>query len=181
MIFLGLFLTLFSCATTHEKQSPSNLTISIKESTSDDIKRVSADSAINPFLEPATLLRGKLNEFYTVIIDIETPEPIELDVIATMVSGKDVYIPAYLKEDFLQFWAIYDSHDSPSETLSVTKRNNLIQKYCLPGELMQLKKGNYIFYLPFVGPNPIPKPAEIYVQISGRDGIYAEFINEVED
>lgn len=167
-LILFFFAILFqSCNSSpaYVKDSPELIISNIKEQ---ELMKLASDSLVNPYIEPRTLIRGKLNEFYVVRLDFNLVKNSKVNILANMYSSRDKKPTAYLYEEdkFIAYWEAYLNHDTVDDNVIFTKKMNIINATCFPSFTFMQKAGKSIIYLPFIGKNPIPRPTEIFVQVS---------------
>ena len=124
----------------------------------------------NPYLEPRTLIRGKLNEFHIVKLSLNLPEATRISIIAEAkkLDGSEA-AKVYDQNTFAEFWDANTTVESTSGS-EIQKKNSSISRSCIPAFSFTANAGQSEFYIPFVGRNPIPRPAKIYVQVSTGSG-----------
>jgi len=170
IIFYLSLLSIFflSCVTSYPNYTKEIPEILISNSKEKEILKIISSPSINPYIEPSTVLRGKLNEFFVVRIDFNLEKDTEIKITADMNSLKDKKTVAYLyeREQFLAYWEGFLSHDSIEDNLQYTKKTNSIRKTCFPEFSFLQKAGRSVLYLPFIGKNPIERPTEVYVQVT---------------
>lgn len=120
----------------------------------------------NPYLEPQTLLRGKLNEFYILKLQFNLPTNMLVSII-TEITSKDGQeaAKAYDKNAFTDFWDI-NTMTYPDNDAKNQNRNTAIARSCIPAMSFTQRAGVNTLFLPIIGKNPIPRPAKIYIQVS---------------
>lgn len=125
------------------------------------------DSSTNPFMEPSSLLRGKFNEFYVIAIQLNLPKESRISIIAEM-SANDGSVPAspYYREYLKEYWELYAERASTSDNVAAASKRNLIDNNVPASAIFKQAAGQTTLYLPFIGPNPIHRPANVYVQVS---------------
>jgi len=124
----------------------------------------------NPYLEPRTLIRGKLNEFYIVKLSLNLPETSRVSIIAEAkkLDGSEA-AKAYDQNTFIEFWDANTTVESTSGS-EIQKKNSSITRSCIPAFSFTASAGQTEFLIPLVGKNPIPRPAKIYIQVSAGSG-----------
>ncbi len=169
MIIVAIALVaLGSCATVNV-YDPSIPSVAITRANSSDIARFGSSFEINPYLEPKTLLRGKLNEFVVMKVALNLQNDSRISVIADITTAADPKAAvANDKFAFTEYWNFFSGGDA--ETQMARKRLNTLDQTCIPALSFVQKAGKYTYYIPFVGNNPIPRPAKIYVQVSTGSG-----------
>jgi len=185
VILIGVFLSALSfqsCTTTslYSKELPEASVFSLTDRV--NILKVIGNPSTNPYIEPSTVLRGKLDEFYIVKIDFNLEKASRIDIVARMdlANGSPAAYP-YDREQFLAYWEGFASHDLIEDNVEYVKKMNAIRNTCFPSYSFIQKSGRSILYLPFIGKNPIPRPAKVYVQVYMENGKLFEFTDEVEE
>lgn len=168
LVFTTAILLLFSCATRPSFDASLPL-ISIEKINAADLSKFGSSFETNPYLEPKTLLRGKLNEFFVVKISFNLQEDSEVLITAEAI-GKDgndtaTAYDSYALKDFWEFAANFET-DNPK----FQKKMLALEKTCIPGYSFNQKAGKTEYYMPFVGKNPLPRPTSIYVQVALASG-----------
>jgi len=142
----------------------------ISKASDDDIKAYGRNFDENPYLEPRTLIRGKLNEFFIVKIQFNLPSESKISIIAdaTAKDGKEA-ARAYDTQGFIAFWEsnIFKDEDNDAQK---QRKYTSIERSCVPSMNFSQRAGQNTLYLPIVGANPIPRPAKIYVQVATSSG-----------
>jgi len=122
----------------------------------------------NPYLEPRTLIRGKLNEFFIVKIQFNLASESRISIIAEAVSadGKQA-ARVYDTQGFKAYWEanIFKDNDTQKQ-----RKFTSIERSCIPAMSFTQRAGQGELFIPIVGSNPIPRPAKIYVQVSASSG-----------
>lgn len=154
-----------SCATTpafNANKPP----VSISQATQTELRQFGPNSDTNPFIEPRTLVRGKLNEFYLVRLELNLVSESPVSILAEA-KGLDGTETAKAL-DMYAFEAYWDSvtYREPDNDAKIQSRITNIKRSCIPGFSFTVKAGQSIYYIPFVGKNPIPRPSRIYVQVT---------------
>jgi len=75
-----------SCATAKNSFDPSLPEVSLYKATESDIRQYGKNFSENPYMEPRTLVRGKLNEFFIVRVDFNLPADTMVAILATATS-----------------------------------------------------------------------------------------------
>jgi hypothetical protein len=132
----------------------------------------------NPYLEPKTLIRGKLNEFFIVKIQFNLASESRVSIIAEAVTadGKQA-ARVYDTQGFIAYW---ESNIYKDDDVQKQRKFTSIERSCVPAMDFKQGAGQAVLYLPMVGANPIPRPAKIYVQvaISSGESIVFDYILE---
>lgn len=167
IVFAAVF-ALSSCVTT-ETFDAALPTVAIIKASASDIARYGSTYEVNPYLEPKTLLRGKLNEFFVVKVTLNLQVSSRISIIADAVgpNGSDA-AKANDRVSFTEFWNFFSGGDA--DTPAARKRLNTIDLTCVPALSFTQKAGLTTYLIPFVGSNPIPRPAKMYVQVSTGSG-----------
>ena len=126
-------------------------------------------------MEPQTLVRGKLNEFFVAKISFNLPASSEIHIIASMktADGKQA-AEVMTTENFKMYWYV-NTNTEPNNDAQNQMRYTNIERSCVPSLVFEQGAGQSSLLLPFVGPNPILKPAEVYIQVSAGSGEPAVF------
>ena len=165
MVSIALLIVTLSGCKTAPKAKADVPVVQITKATTEEIKAYGSSYESNPYMEPRTLIRGKLNEFFVVKIVLNLPAKSKVSVLAEM-KGPDgsSAARAYSKLDFATFWqnVIAQNEDDPKYNQKMTT----IARSCIPGFDFTEGAGLTTYYLPFVGKNPIPRPSKVYVQVS---------------
>ena len=167
IIFSLLIFILMSCVSNRAKNESVSQALSIKKIEHNEILNI-APLIVNPYIEPASIIRGKLYEFMIIQLDITLPTEENISVIGElklMSDNKTVANP-YYREQFIEFYNNQFQHDTYAENKYNTKMLNIISDTCLPSSNFTQKPGAKRYYLPFIGKNPIPRPSQIYVQVT---------------
>ncbi|MEN6399403.1 MAG: hypothetical protein ABFC74_03365 [Rectinema sp.] len=159
-----LILTLSGCKTAPKAKADVPV-VQITKASAEEIKEYGPSQESNPYMEPRTLLRGKLNEFFVVKIVLNLPAKSKVSVLAEM-KGPDgsSSARAYTKLDFVTFWQNVVAQDDNSPKYN--QKMTTIARSCIPAFDFTEGAGLTTYYLPFVGKNPIPRPSKVYVQVS---------------
>ncbi len=162
MVFLA------SCATVPE-YNPSLPQVIMARAESADFSRYGQSFESNPYLEPKTLLRGKLNEFFIVKLSLNLREESRIAIIAEAFAPDGTKVAnSYDQDGFKDFWTF--AGGSNAEGKNFNKQMNTIAQTCVPSMQFIQKAGQRTMFLPMVGKNPIPRPATIYIQVSTGSG-----------
>jgi len=185
IILLGLAFFIFafqSCSTTipYSRELP-EVTISHVMDQKDKLKII-RNPYINPYIEPSTTIRGKLNEFFVIKIDFNLEQDTRIEIVAEMNLVNDTSVVAYPydREQFITYWEMFASHDLVEDNLEYTKKINTILRTCIPSYIFTQKAGRSTFYLPFIGKNPLSRPAKVSVQVYTSNQIPLKFSYVVE-
>lgn len=185
MILLGfvfIILAFQSCATTipYSKELPEVVISRVKGES--NILKIMRNPYTNPYIEPSTMMRGKLNEFYVVKIDFNLEQDTRIEIVAEMNSMNDISAAAYPydREQFITYWEMFSSHDLIEDNVEYTKKMNAIRSTCVPSFVFKQKAGRSTLYFPFIGKNPLPKPAKVFVQVYMNGQMSYEFSDVVD-
>ncbi|HWR12715.1 MAG TPA: hypothetical protein VN445_12900 [Rectinemataceae bacterium] len=164
---------LASCATLSE-YNPALPKVIIAKAEPGDFSRYGQSYESNPYLEPKTLLRGKLNEFFIAKLSFNLREESRISIIADAIALDGTKAAtAYDQDGFRDYWT-FVSGDS-TEGKNFSKKMNTIAQTCVYSMQFTQKAGQNTMFLPMVGKNPIPRPATIYIQVSTGSGEPAVF------
>ncbi len=139
--------------------------VSLSQATYQDLKKFGNNNDVNPYFEPSSLIRGKLNEFFIVKLSFNLPKEAEVSIIADAVQpdGQEA-AKVYTLYNFIDFWDVNTSRE-PNNDAKIQMRKTNIERSCVPSLQFKQGAGQNVLLLPFVGKNPIPRPAKIYVQV----------------
>lgn len=134
----------------------------------------------NPYIEPASLIFGKKNEFVVLRLDIASPDDVYVDFNAEVIlEDTTVGATQKTKEDMIQFWAEPEDYRDPtakkaqvekglwdggSPNLNTQRRITLDQTY-LPAPNFVMKKGTHSYYVVLMGKYPIQRPAKLHARL----------------
>ncbi|MCE1209990.1 MAG: hypothetical protein LWX23_11040 [Spirochaetia bacterium] len=126
-------------------------------------------------MEPRTLVRGKLNEFFIVRVDFNLPADTMVAILATATSpsGEEV-ARVYDIQGLKDFWWALTITDNDSGLYD--RKLTAIERSCIPSFDFKQRAGKRSLFIPFIGKNPIPRPATLSVQVvldSGTTGQYS--------
>lgn len=159
-----IMLALVGCKTSPKIKADAPVVL-IEKASIEEIRKYGPTYESNPYLEPRTLIRGKLNEFFVVKVSLNLATKSRVTVICDMkapdgsTAGK-----AYSKDDFRAFWQQVIVQDQKSEDYKT--KITTIGRSCIPSFDFTEGAGLTTYYLPFVGKNPMPRPSKVYVQVS---------------
>jgi len=176
-VYIGMFVTfcmIYSCATT-DKSLPTSYSVSLQKLDEKEIVSIKTNKSINPYLEPGSIIRGKVNEFVIFKIDLSIENRKTVYIDNAMKDNEGNNVTSYYSESFLAYWDQYSDRTGNFANPDMAKKRNLIEQTCLPGSQMDLKPGLYSFYLVFIGPYPLSKPAHAQINISTSIGEYNPF------
>ncbi|MCE5255310.1 MAG: hypothetical protein LLF89_00520 [Spirochaetaceae bacterium] len=161
LLFINCF---FACKTVPVTKDNSQV-IQIEQASLQDIRAYGVSYEQNPYMEPKTLIRGKLNEFFVVKVTLNLPVRSVISVLADAktADGTEAARP-YTRDDFVAFWdnVIVQNEDSYKYNQKITT----IRRSCIPSFFFTEGAGQTVYFIPFVGKYPISRPAKIYVQVS---------------
>jgi len=185
VFLLGLAFIVFefqSCTTTnpYSKELPTMAVSHVIDQ--NNILKIVRNPYTNPYIEPSTMMRGKLNEFYVVKIDFNLEQDTRIEIVAEMNSMNDISAAAYPydREQFITYWEMFSSHDLIEDNVEYTKKMNAIRSTCVPSFVFTQKAGRSTLYFPFIGKNPLPKPAKVFVQVYMNGQMSYEFSDVVD-
>jgi len=172
---LSMLVLVSSCATAKNSFDPSLPEVSLYKATESDIRQYGKNFSENPYMEPRTLVRGKLNEFFIVRVYFNLPADTMVAILATATSpsGEEV-ARVYDIQGLKDFWWALTITDNDS---GLYDRNlTAIERSCIPSFDFKQRSGKRSLFIPFIGKNPIPRPATLSVQVvldSGTTGQYS--------
>lgn len=147
----------------------------IRPATIQEIRQFGANTNSNPYLEPSTLLRGKIYEFHILKLKLNVKEKIRISIICDVFSdpGKNAS-KAYTAEEFSSLWefaSVYSDDTNPAGNA----RSTNIQRSCLPSYEFTETPGIHEYFIPIAGRYPMTKPVNIYIQVTNAGGESYEF------
>ena len=144
--------------------------IRISEADKSDIQQFGSDFTVNPYMEPVTMLRGKLYEFFIVKVSFNLSLDSQIAITAKAVSpdGKEV-AKVYDQYTFAEFW---DANTSGESNLGakITRKTSSISRSCIPAFEFFQRAGQSEMFIPLVSKNPIPRPAIITIEVVPSTG-----------
>ncbi|MCE1206618.1 MAG: hypothetical protein LWX00_04350 [Spirochaetia bacterium] len=157
---------LISACATKPKFNPNQPQVTMSQAIQAELRQFGPNSDTNPYIEPRTLIRGKLNEFYIVRLALNLSAETQISILAEA-KGPDGTETAKAM-DMYAFEAYWDSvtYREPDNDAKIQARITNIKRSCIPGFSFTANAGQSIYYIPFVGKNPIPRPSRIYVQVT---------------
>ncbi len=180
--FVFIVVAFQSCATTipYSKELPEVVISHVMGE--DNTLKIMRNPYTNPYIEPSTMLRGKFNEFYIIKIDFNLAQDTKIEIVAEIntINGNNAAAYPYDREQFITYWEMFANHDLIEDNLEYTKKMNTIRTTCIPSYVFMQKAGRSTMYLPFIGKNPLPRPAKVYVQVYTGAQIPFEFTNIVD-
>ena len=165
--FLALtaLLAIVGCAT-GPSFDPSLPAVTLGRATESDIKAFGRNFYENPYMEPRTLIRGKLNEFFIVKIQFNLAEASRVLVLAEVLSPERKPVAkAYDSLGLEEFWKANTFKEEDNDAQN-QRRLTAIQRSCLPAMDFTQRAGKTELFIPIVGANPIPRPSHIYIQVT---------------
>lgn len=144
--------------------------ISVTEASDTDIRAYGRNFNVNPYMEPKTTLRGKLNEFFIAKIqfNLETEARISIIGMALSSDGQEV-ARFYDAQGFKAYWDAITTREEDNDAL-IQRKLTSIDRSCIPATEFKQKAGQGFLYVPFVGKNPIPRPAIITIEVVSSIG-----------
>jgi len=175
-ILLIALATLASCASQPEKL-PATYSVDVQKLDQQAILALQPNKDANPFVEPGSILRGKVNEFVVYRIDISNDHSRTIRIDSIMQDRDQNYIDAYFADRLVEYWDQNSTRTSTDKSTltSYAKKISLIKKLVVPYATIPIKPGKTSYYLVFVGPNPIKRPAKAQIDVSTDDGEYNSF------
>ncbi|MDX9828162.1 MAG: hypothetical protein RBT73_10510 [Spirochaetia bacterium] len=170
-----LFVFFFSsCATAKNAYDPTLPKVVVYKADESDIRDYGKNYTENPYLEPRTLIRGKLNEFFVVKVDFNLPADDIVAIVASAKapSGEDV-AKVYDIQSLKDFWWSVTIQDEDNGLYD--RKMTAIERSCIPGFDFKQRAGKRSLYIPFIGKNPIPRPATVSVQVVLSSGYTGQF------
>jgi len=171
-------LSMSGCASTRAYDS-SLPRVSVKKADSEEIKAFGPTFKTNPFLEPATLLGGKKNEFFVVRIDLNLDRPMNVNVDAFAQVPPGAVAPNVLtRYSLVELWEFIDEG---ARTGDFEKRKTTAEIHAIPSLSFSERSGRKRYYLVFSGKYPIKKPVTYYVAVilsSGDSESFQETVTQ---
>lgn len=119
----------------------------------------------NPYIEPSSLIRGKLNEFFVIKLEFNLPQNSRIHIIAEGNTNEGVIsAKAYDMYALEDFWNSVTYRESENDAKFQLRISN-IKRSCIPSFSFEQNAGQSVLFFPFIGKNPIPRPSKIYVQV----------------
>lgn len=168
--------SLISCASQPEKV-PAAYSVDVQKLDQEAILALQPNKDANPFVEPGSLLRGKVNEFVVYRIDISNDHRRTIRIDSIMQDRDQNYIDAYFADRLVEYWDQNSTRTSTDKSTltSYAKKISLIKKLVVPYATIPIGPGKSTYYLVFVGPYPIKRPAKAQIDVSTDDGEYNSF------
>ena len=169
-IAVAIIVALFSGCASAPHYNPALPVLAVSQAQYDDIRPYGPSYESNPYMEPRTLIRGKLNEFFVVKLDFNLPVNTKITVIAdaTTLDGKEA-AKVYDQYSFVSYWDANTTYE-PDNDAKNQMRNTIISRSCIPSMSFTQRAGRSTLLMPIIGKNPIPRPAKIYVQVATSTG-----------
>lgn len=123
------------------------------------LSRYGKKAGENPFIEPSGIFMGQREEFAVVELGISLPAKSTLSIAAQLDGSEGPGAELKLREDFHLYWSTYEDIEGGY------LRSSKIDSACPISAQFDSSAGTRTYYLVFVGKNPIPRPAEISVQV----------------
>ena len=163
-----------SCASFRPPYDSSLPKVTISKASESEIRAYGKNFSENPYMEPRTLARGKLNEFFIIMLDFNLPEKTSVSLVtyANSLSGEEV-AKVYDEKTFKEFWWSNTIRDDDSGLWE--RKMTAIERVCIPSLQFSQPAGRTTLLIPLVGKNPIPRPANIYAQAALSTGEIVEY------
>jgi len=157
---------LISACATNSKFNPNQPQVTMSQAVQAELRQFGPNSDTNPYIEPRTLIRGKLNEFYIVRLALNLSSESQISILAEA-KGPDGTETAKAM-DMYAFEAYWDSvtYREPDNDAKIQTRIANIKRSCIPSFSFTASAGQGIYYIPFIGKNPMTRPSRIYVQVT---------------
>ncbi|MFA5852456.1 MAG: hypothetical protein WC820_07135 [Spirochaetales bacterium] len=167
---VAMIAALFSGCASAPHYNPALPVLAVSQAQYADIRPYGPSYESNPYMEPRTLIRGKLNEFFVVKLDFNLAVDAKITVIAdaTTLDGKEA-AKAYDQYAFVSYWDANTSYE-PDNDAKAQMRNTIISRSCIPSMSFTQRAGKSTLLMPMIGKNPIPRPAKLYVQVAASTG-----------
>lgn len=159
---------------THQVYNTNKPAIQVEQATKTDIRSFGFKSGENPYIEPSSLIRGKIDEFFIVKFSFNLSETKNISILAEAQDDKGASIGRFYTADkFVQYWKLRDAYDEDDNPYGNAKQVS-IQSSCLSSFEFSQKPGVREYYLPFVSSYPIKRPATIHIQVVADDVIIVD-------
>ncbi len=163
-----IFVVLYSCASTQTYTVDKPL-VEITQALPTDIRQFGSKLYENPYIEPSSLIRGKIDEFFIIKISFNLPEKAKISVFARALKPDGSNAGTfYIASKFIEYWKVRDAYTEDDNPYSNT-RLATIQRSTLPAFEYYQNSGRHDYYLPLVASNPIPRPTSISVTVTVND------------
>jgi hypothetical protein len=178
MILMGISLS--SCVTNKEfiKEVP---TLQLRRLDQSDIRKISSREYENPYLEPVSLFKGKLNEFIVFELKVNSKKSLNISLLGKLTSldGQKLLAPLFDKDQLVDYWETYSHRISVEDNVALEKKKNLIQTSYLPAQDFIHKAGMRGYYLVFIGTYPPVRPAKVDISVYTEDGEILNYLSEL--
>lgn len=175
VVIILIVLGLVGSCVSQPKELPAAYSVNIHKLDEREILAIRSKRDANPFIEPGSLLKGKVNEFIVFQIDISIDQTRTIKIDSIMQDREKNYIEAYYPEQLIAYWDQFVTRTEKASLTSYAKKVSLIKKIVLPTDTLTLYSGEYTYYLVFIGPYPIKKPAQAQIDVSTSSGEYNSF------
>lgn len=137
-----------------------------------EIRKITSRENENPYIEPVSLIKGKLNEFIIFELKINSELPINISISGRITTTDDQKIIANLfeKDQFIEYWEIYSPRISVEDNVVIEKKKNYIQTSYIPSLEFKHKAGIKAYYIVFVGVYPPSRPAKADIIVYADNG-----------
>lgn len=166
---LPIVIFAWSCASVED--NPQQYGINVKRLNADEIRAIS-NLQINPYIEPSSIIRGKIDEFIVVRIEFSVEREMLISISSDLKDRNGKHIPIYYVDDLLAYWDQFRGSNDKKSIQDFIKKQNLIKQTCIPDSQFRLRPGRYVYYLVFIGPYPIKMPVQGKIEISSSSGAY---------
>ena len=114
----------------------------------------------NPFIAPSSLVTGKPKDFAVLELTLSLPESASIEIDAA-ISGLEGRSAAIMNaRDLADYLAQYNL-GSPSEKA----RRPILERWCLPDTVLNLKAGMRSYYVVVACDHPYPPDAHVVAQV----------------
>jgi hypothetical protein len=156
---------LLSCATTTRSYDATLPKVVISQASKESIKSFGTTFSDNPYIEPKTLLRGKLYEFYVLKVDFNLPDDLKVDIQSAFLDldNKDA-AKLFTQYEFVDFWENNTAIEPEKDSAKMRKITS-INRSCVPSTSFIQEKGKSNLFIPYVSKYPIKRPANLNIKI----------------
>lgn len=168
VLISAVVLLTISCANVPSYR-PDKPMVTIEKATSTDIRAFGSKMFENPYIEPASLIRGKIDEFFIVKIGFNLPKKskVSINAVSAKTDGSEAG-KFYTATKLMDYWMLKDVY-AEDDNPYANARQIAIQRSCIPSLEYMQNEGMHEYFLPLISSNPIPRPATISITITVDD------------
>jgi hypothetical protein len=121
---------------------------------------------VNPYLAPSSSIMPVYNDYIVAQLIFNLPEKSKVILLRAEISDERGKIYAsYMNREKFSTFAMQQSPEMANNAL----KQNKIDWYYLPNQIMDMPAGKHTYVIVMVGPHPIPDTATIHVAMSVND------------